>query len=231
MTGREKILLERYRLGELPAEKMREVESFPGFSEAMRELEESDRTIREEMGFSPLDGRLKRRRKTDLYGMVSVAAALMLFIGFGFVLSLNTGNSSGNEIRVKGAPALTIYRNSGDMVEKLGDGSDAFEGDLLQIAYQNIPLNHYGMIISLDGNGNQTIHYPLSGSDAQLLESGGEIYLPWSYELDDAPDYEVFFLIVSEKSFSMKDISMSALMDERIPRGVNVYGVLLNKRD
>jgi len=231
VTGREQLLLERYRLGELPAEKMKEVEAMAGFEEAMREMDESDRLIRENLHFSAVEGKIKSRRRTGLYQVLGVAASLLMFIGMGWILVQGSDSSLDDATRVKGAPALTIYRNTGDAVEKLSDGADAFSGDLLQIAYRNIPQDKYGMIISLDGNGNQTIHYPLSGDTSQLLESGGEVYLPWSYELDNAPDYEAFFLIVSNKSFSMKDISITALMEERMPRGVDVYGVLLNKRD
>jgi len=136
-------------------------------------------------------------------------------------------------IRVKGqvnsGPQLTLYRHNGDRVEPLSDGSFAAQGDLIQIGYKGVSENTYGLILSLDGSGNQTLHFPMSGEEAQLLEAGAEVFLPWSYELDNAPDYEAFFLILSPEPFELKDISAAALLKERVPRGVEVYGFMVTK--
>ena len=61
----------------------------------------------------------------------------------------------------------------------------------------------YGAIISIDGNGYLTQHYPEFGANASILEANGEIPLEYSYQLDDAPDFERFLFIASENQFDI----------------------------
>lgn len=234
MTAREKILLERYRLGELPEEMKKEVEQMPGLEKAVQELDDSDKEILDQYHFSAVERKIRRHKARKMSRFIAAAAALVLFAGGGLMITqLKTTEAS--VIRVKGnvqyEPSLTLYRMENEEVENLEDGSAADAGDLIQIGYKNISGSQYGLILSLDGAGNQTIHFPLSGDEAQLLDEGGEYFLPWSYELDDAPDYEVFFLILSDQPFTMKDISAAALLENKIPRGVDVIGMTLNKRN
>lgn len=234
MTAREKILLERYRLGELPRNLVAQVESMDNLKEAMDELDRSDKEILEQYSFSTVERKIRRRKAQKMSRFATIAAALTLVIGGAFIFAGRNGAPS-NGIRIKGnqanSPVLTLYRHQGDRVEQLSDGALASSGDLLQIGYRNTSPNTFGLILSIDGNGQQTIHYPMSGDEALLLENGGEFYLPWSYELDDAPEYEAFFLLASDQPFSMKDISAAALLENRIPRSVEVHGLMLSKRE
>lgn len=234
MTAREKILLERYRLGELPRNLVAQVESMDNLKEAMDELDRSDKEILEQYSFSTVERKIRRRKAQKMSRFATIAAALTLVIGGAFIFAGRNGAPS-NGIRIKGnqanSPVLTLYRHQGDRVEQLSDGAMASSGDLLQIGYRNTSPNTFGLILSIDGNGQQTIHYPMSGDEALLLENGGEFYLPWSYELDDAPEYEAFFLLASDQPFSMKDISAAALLENRIPRSVEVHGLMLSKRE
>lgn len=235
MTAREKILIERYRLGELPEPLKEEVEALPGLEKALKELENSDREILSQYHFSAVERKIRRHKAGRMSRFIAAAAAaLILFAGGGLAITQLSG-SKPPEVRVKGnismEPALTLYRMENEQVENLPDGSTASAGDLIQIGYKNISGTRYGIILSLDGAGNQTIHYPLSGDEAQILDEGGESFLPWSYELDNAPEYEAFFLILSEEPFSMRDISAAALLDNKVPRGVDVIGLMLNKRN
>ena len=67
--------------------------------------------------------------------------------------------------------------------------------------------NDYGVILSIDGNGSVTRHFPESGWTAvKMKHSGSEIPLDFSYELDDAPDFECFILVASKKAFSLEGI-------------------------
>lgn len=231
MTAREKILLERYRLGELPRDLVTQVEAMDNLQEAMAELDRSDKEILDQYSFSTVERKIRRRKGQRVIRFATIAAALTLIIGGAFIFA-DKNTATGNGIRIKGSQtALTLYRHQGDRVEQLSDGAQASSGDLLQIGYLNTAPNTYGLILSIDGNGQQTIHYPMSGDDALLLENGGEFYLPWSYELDDAPEYEAFFLLASDEPFSMKDISAAALLEDQIPRNVRVHGLMLSKRE
>lgn len=120
-------------------------------------------------------------------------------------------------VRLKGAaksivPALTLYRKDGKQAEKLKDGARAEEGDVIQITY-NAGQKKYGFIFSVDGNGNVTQHFPEEGWDsAELSKESTEVPLDFSYELDDAPDFECFILVTSNKPFNLESIE-EKLMD------------------
>lgn len=114
-------------------------------------------------------------------------------------------------VRLKGAaksivPALTLYRQEGKEAEKLANGAKAEEGDVIQITY-NAGQRKYGFIFSVDGNGNVTQHFPEEGwESAELSKESTEVPLDFSYELDDAPDFECFILVTSNKPFSLENI-------------------------
>ena len=116
--------------------------------------------------------------------------------------------------RVKGnatAPAITnpqikLYRQKGREIQALNDGDFARSGDVIQITY-NGGTNEYGVIFSVDGNGNITRHFPEnSWQAAQLEQRNDEIPLDFSYELDNAPDFECFIMVTSKKAFSLENI-------------------------
>ena len=83
-------------------------------------------------------------------------------------------------------------------------GTITFE--VLQRFLQGFRLGHTNAY-SIDGNGNVTRHFPESGWTAvKMKHSGSEIPLDFSYELDDAPDFECFILVASKKAFSLEGI-------------------------
>lgn len=109
-------------------------------------------------------------------------------------------------IRLKGIePELHIYRKHNDYIEQVLHNQLAKEDDLLQIKYQGAGYQ-YGMIFSIDGRGEITLHFPSSRQESNKIQSQGEIALPFSYQLDDAPNFERFFLITSHKNFSVNKI-------------------------
>ena len=61
------------------------------------------------------------------------------------------------------------------------------------------------MVVSLDGSGVLTRHFPIDGFEP-LLKNEGLYTLPFSYELDDAPYYEKFYLITSETPLNIDSI-------------------------
>ena len=98
--------------------------------------------------------------------------------------------------RVKGLEtSLLVFRSGPDgSIEQLADGSHAVEDDHLQIAYTAAGMSH-GMILSVDGNGIVTLHYPDVPGGSSELEQGGSVALPFAYVLDDAPQFEQFFFV------------------------------------
>jgi hypothetical protein len=54
------------------------------------------------------------------------------------------------------------------------------------------------VVLSIDGRGAVTWHLPPEyPGPAARLGSGVETTLPWSFELDDAPGFERFVMIVA----------------------------------
>jgi hypothetical protein len=112
--------------------------------------------------------------------------------------------------RLKGGAAhLNIYMRTDGGARLLEEGGRVTEGATLQIGY--VPgTNVYGLIVSIDGRGTVTMHFPLSAVTGQVLEGEGEVLLPYAYTLDDAPDFERFFFVVSEKPFSVETVLEAA---------------------
>ncbi len=134
------------------------------------------------------------------------AAALLLFAFASplVVRNLNMDQTS-SVTRVKGNAQhhIRLYKKSGDEPVLLKNGDSAKENDLIQITYT--PGNYnYGVIFSVDGNGNLTRHFPENSWKAARLEkTGEEVPLSFSYSLDDAPDYECFIFVASKNEFNL----------------------------
>lgn len=113
-------------------------------------------------------------------------------------------------IRVKGlAPRLVVHRRTPGGAEVLSPGATAHPGDLVQLGYVAAG-RAYGVIVSLDGTGAVTRHWPARGEAAAPLESGREVLLPESFRLDAAPRFERFFLVTSDRPFDVATVLTSA---------------------
>jgi hypothetical protein len=66
------------------------------------------------------------------------------------------------------------------------------------------------MIFSIDGSGSVTLHLPEAESALPRLQKEGEIALPYSYELDNAPRFERFYFVTSQKAFSVRQVMQDA---------------------
>ncbi|MFP4114550.1 MAG: hypothetical protein ACOCZB_03145 [Spirochaetota bacterium] len=226
------ILIEQYVLGELSEEEAREVERSEGFAERVAAIERDNVAflrnhpadvfavrIRNQYESERAEGsrdsvrtRGTTRARTLRIMAFAVPGAAAL-VAFAFVLFGGMGFDPGTIVdpdteivRLKGAePHIAIYRaigNGRSDAEELRDGDSASSGDTLQLAY-NAAGKPYGAIVSVDGRGAVTLHYPLTVSADPDLVAGGERQLPYAYQLDDAPDFERFFFITSEETFSV----------------------------
>jgi hypothetical protein len=140
-------------------------------------------------------------------------------------------------------PRLEIWRQVDGNAEVLAPGAKVKPFDSLQIAYQSAGRT-YGMIVSLDGRGRFTLHYPESFNAEPLLTQGSPVVLNFAYQLDDAPRFERFFFITSHDPFQVNAIW--ALLEKQLggsntpsawaidavpnlPAGFDVFSFLLNK--
>jgi hypothetical protein len=116
---------------------------------------------------------------------------------------------------VKGTTAaavkLALYRHRDGRDERLANGARAGRGDLVQMAYVVAHAPSYGVIVSLDGGGQVTLHLPdAQAGNAPPLQTSREVRLSTSYELDDAPGFERFFLVTAPAPFPIGDVMQAA---------------------
>jgi hypothetical protein len=117
------------------------------------------------------------------------------------------------EDRVKGAedidmssPSLEVWRKAGDAVEQLAPGTHVQAGDVVQLRYI-VPEPYYGAVVSVDGIGVMTVHLSDNWGKAVQLTPGRPVALKTSYKLDDAPKYEVFYLITAADNFVLDSVT------------------------
>lgn len=136
---------------------------------------------------------------------VATVFTLLLVTGLSPFIVANFFNTEIlDQTRTKGlSPQITVYRSIKDSSERLSNSSRVNTGDIIQIGYIAAGKK-FGAIVSIDGRGTFTMHYPSSDTASTLLKNGGEILLENSYELDDAPLFENFFFITSDEPIVME---------------------------
>lgn len=194
--------LERAALGELDPTRLDEAERA-----AVEALQRDNAQFLVDHPAGPAVAEIRRRAaRTKARAPLRAAwiAAPALAAAFGLLLFLRpTSPEQQLELtRSKGTAQLLIHRATALGVEKLKSGATARAGDRLQLGYGS-GATGYGVIASIDGNGAVNIHFPKDGADqAGALNPKGE-ELPFSYELDDAPRLERFFLVTADAPFAV----------------------------
>jgi hypothetical protein len=159
----------------------------------------------------------KRNLKLVFAAVPVLAAALTLAFVWPFfekdaVSPPVNGENSG--IRLKGKPELKIYRKAAAKPVKLESGALVENGVTLQIAIKPASATHV-LIISVDGRGAATLHFPSDEHRSTSLRQGKTSFLRtrdygWTlsraYQLDDAPSYERFFFVVSDKAIDVAGV-------------------------
>lgn len=180
----------------------------------------------------------------------AAAACLVVALAVGVVQTSGRASLEGNMAdngvlhladRAKGnGPILFVYRKEGSEAVLLRQRTKVSEGDVLQLSYVAAG-DAFGAIISIDGNGVITRHYPDDGNMAGQLRTNGEIPLDFSYQLDSAPAYERFIFISGKRNFSVSSIitsiqnagrfALAATSDLSgyLPAGVRMTEILLFK--
>lgn len=194
--------------------------------------------------------RRARKRMFYLAPAAAAAAALVLLL----VLDPRPGGKSGfvgidttpDTTIIKGLSAvdlnktqLFVFRRRGEQAELMKDGQSAAEGDLLQLAYVS-GAEPYGLILSLDGRGEVTRHFPLAPGRPSRLEIKAKVLLPMAVELDDAPHFERFFFVTSLRPIDEDEVLRLAselASDPRragrdalaLPEGLNQSSLIIYK--
>jgi hypothetical protein len=213
------IILERYRLNELPAADAAAVaahlERDSGLRARLAALEASDAALRAHVesiarGLTPAV--VQRRTPALVWGPVAAVAAIAVV----FAVVARTGPANAPAApteRVKGAdenrPALALYRRTADGSERLADGASARAGDVVRVGY-HAAGRAYGAIVSVDGRGTVTAHLPVRGDAAVELRPEATVLLDQAYELDDAPRWERFYFVTGDTSFDLEPLLQAA---------------------
>lgn len=149
------------------------------------------------------------------------------------------GEGAPADVRVKGTGAhLVVHRRVAAGAERVAPGTPVRPGDLVQLGYV-AGGRPYGAIVSVDGAGAVTRHWPLDGTLAATLEPAHEVLLPESFRLDAAPGFERFFLVTSGVRFDLSQVieaarTLAARADARdaplpLPSGVSASDLVLPK--
>lgn len=120
--------------------------------------------------------------------------------GDGDVPRIHESADDGTELpevtRIKGDAVLTIERLGERGPERVHDGDEARAGDRVQLQYRASDREQ-GVIVSIDGRGVATLHFPDAVDASPTLRGNGTVALDHSYELDDAPGFERFFFVTA----------------------------------
>ena len=211
----------RRRLDELKAENRKILEEYPPEQMAKVIRNRRDWSRQSRQAESPRTARIRPRavrsrpRAVRLRRLVP-AASFALLVLVGGLLLISRGpeffapQGQRQEIRLKGGAAhLNVYMKTDAGARLLEEGDRVAEGTTLQLGYVSGDYQ-YGAIVSIDGRGAVTLHFPLSAVNAQSLEGEGELLLPFAYTLDDAPAFERFFFVLSGRPFSVETVLQAA---------------------
>ena len=205
--------LEAFVNGSLPSEQSRAIEDAIRSDQALLErietLREHNQTF---LQYYPPQGawvEVERKLKAS-HNTKASFSRIRLAVAFGGALAValfvlpfgKTLPTNDDGIRMKGlsGPSLEIYHiKSGAQIERLKERSTVDTGTTLQVVVRDGP-ELYVRVISIDGRHVVTRHYPNDG-DKGFIEDD-RFALPSTYILDDAPDFETFFLITSPNEFT-----------------------------
>ncbi len=210
--------LERLLLGDLsPEEKravLRELDLEEGGRERLEAMRSSTGAILERypprvMGLSfrseaeQPERAPRRSRGWVLAPVLMVAAALLVAVP----VWMSTPTDDGY-VGVKGSPRLVATLRQDEGSTLLTNGDVVGEGDVVQLSYVAMGARH-GVILSVDGAGVTTLHFPLPGRTTRL-NIEGTTHLDAAYRLDAAPDFERFFLVTSDAPLDVEAVLESA---------------------
>jgi hypothetical protein len=214
-------MLERYAVGELDPADAARLEAALGTEPGLRSRLEAlradtlatlaahppelvARVVARRLADRPAPAAAWRRWAVPALALSAVAVAAVLLVP----------SRQADEILLKGdGPSLTLYRLGDAGPERLQDGAPARQHDVVQVAF-DLAGKRSLVVVSIDGSGNATVHYP-PGPDTSVPPALKA--LPQSFELDDAPGYERFFLVAADRPLATAEVVEAARRLARRP--------------
>jgi hypothetical protein len=240
--------LERLAQGELDDAARGEIERKLGKEETQRrlaELETSNGAILERLPPQMVSAVIRRRleaRRPPRARFLMVLLPLAMAAGVwavGFSPQVASVPQPPPYEGVKGPSRLYAYRvDRNAKPVRLDDAARVRPHDIVQLAY-TAEAARFGVVLSVDGRGVVTQHLPRGVATAAPLEVAGRTNLPQSYELDDAPGFERFFIVSGPRQFSLDEVldaarALASAGDARrkplpLPAGLSQESLLLEK--
>jgi hypothetical protein len=122
--------------------------------------------------------------------------------------SLPDAGTPPEQTTAKGLKArLRVSQNTPRGVERVSMDEVLFAGDEVQVLTVAGDATH-GVVVSIDGRGQVTRHFPLKGEDTTLPP--GQRPLGEALELDDAPDFERFVLVSGTSAIDVSAVEAAA---------------------
>jgi len=222
-------VLELFVLGELDARRAVELaERLRGdaaLAARVEELRASDREILGQHPAAQVAAEVRRRsaesvalrvraappRRTGPRRPLLFLAAPALAGALGLALWVRPWNGEdGAEERVKGArPQLLVLAVRQAGAERLADGAPVVPGEAIQLAYAPAGMP-YGAIVSVDGRGVVTLHWPEDARQPARLQAQSQVVLPHAFQLDDAPGFERFTLVAAREPVDVARVLRAA---------------------
>ncbi len=202
-------VLERFLLGELPPPQARWIDGLlPARPDLVVRLETLRRSNTEILATFPprsVKAAVDQRMRTSKHRVwtASLAASLATVFMVGAFVAFNP-TLDGE--RTKGSAQLGIHRQTDRGSERLADGALVQPGDSVQIVF-SAGNGNFATVVSIDGNGQVTRHFPVSGDSAV---SGLNVAVPTAFQLDDAPGFERFVLVASTSPIDVEGVLAEA---------------------
>lgn len=136
---------------------------------------------------------------------VFACAALLILLPVWMMLPETSVSENRIKSGVAADPMIEVWRKAGASAERLAPETAVRTGDIVQLRY-SVPENCYGALVSVDGRGVLTVHLAGDNGKAARLTAGHPVALNMSYQLDDAPAFEAFYLITASDSFDLKTL-------------------------
>lgn len=222
--------LERFLTGDLPDKEMKEIQNLEKkdafLARQLQALRENNKVILEELPFENLVKKLPKTKKqwNFNFGKLAIAAVFILALTLSCVLVNFILKTPANEnvmekmqvavhteTRVKGFDArIEIWKKTETGIIQLENLDEVKAGDEVQVRY-SVPEKCFGILFSMDGNGNLTQH--MGNAEKAIALLPGKIQsLPFAYKLDNAPHFEKFFFVTAKKEFSVEKNKIDDLL-------------------
>lgn len=218
------LALERYRLGELPKAEAAilegRIDADPALRERLLELERSDEELLRDHPVADFVDAVKSRaavaprrtwfgRPLRMLAPAAVLAASWIAVSLRLPVgdsqsSMSWQGADGTSFSIRpedGGLALFAFAKRGDhSMEQLTSGALIRPGDVVQLAYRGGD-RRYGVILSIDGKGQVTRYFPVTGDAAAPLQHDGITPLDVAYRPDAAPRGARFYFIAADAPF------------------------------